>query len=76
MTKKWKKRASADVGLMLTAYNFRRIINILGKNVIKKFLKELGFLFVEKTTFINEKLIVRMIPIFENKKSYHFLRAA
>jgi hypothetical protein len=29
-TKKGKQRASADVGLMFTAYNFRRLISILG----------------------------------------------
>lgn len=44
MTKKGIKRASADVGLIFTAYNLRRIFNILDKNVLIKFLKELGFL--------------------------------
>jgi len=40
------KRASADVGLMFTAYNLRRIINILGKNVLKEYLRILVFHFV------------------------------
>ena len=44
MTKKGIKRASADVGLIFTAYNLRTIFNILDKNVLIKFLKELGFL--------------------------------
>lgn len=44
MTKKGIKRASADVGLIFTAFNLRRLINILDKNVFIQFLKELAFL--------------------------------
>lgn len=47
MTKKGKKRASADVGCMFIAYNLRRIMNILDHDVLKKFFKELVFLFLE-----------------------------
>jgi hypothetical protein len=47
-TKKGIKRASADVGLMFTALNLRRLINIIDKNVFKKFLRELALLFVAK----------------------------
>jgi hypothetical protein len=43
MTKKTIKRASADVGLMFTAYNLRRILNIIGKEVLRCF----DFLFFE-----------------------------
>jgi len=45
MTKKGMKRASADVGFMFAAYNMRRIINIVGIDVLKEFLKELAFMF-------------------------------
>jgi len=45
-TKKYKHRASADVGLMFVAYNIRRIINILGKNELKKCLEVLILLFL------------------------------
>ena len=45
MTKKGMNRASADVGLIFTAYNLRRIFNLIDKKVLKEFLKELGFLF-------------------------------
>jgi len=45
ITKKYKKRAEADVGLMFVAYNLRRIINILGKDVFKAYLKVLAFPF-------------------------------
>jgi len=45
-TKKYKQRASADVGLMFIAYNIRRIINIIGKNELKKYLEVLILLFL------------------------------
>lgn len=48
MTKKGIKRASADVGFMFTVYNLRRIMNIIDKNVLIKFLQELDFLFLRK----------------------------
>ena len=76
MTKRGKKRASADVGLMFVAYNLRRIMNILDKNIFKKFLQELGFLFIEITTDTNENAFARAIPVFEVTKSNLFLRAA
>jgi len=44
LTKKGKKRASSDVGLMFTAYNIRRLINIVGKNELKKYLEVLVLL--------------------------------
>jgi len=47
-TKKGIKRASADVGLMFTAFNLRRLINIIDKNVFKQFLQELAYLFFAK----------------------------
>jgi transposase len=37
MTKKSIKRASADVGLVFTAYNLRRILNIIGIDALKRF---------------------------------------
>ncbi len=45
LTKKYKNRASADVGLMFVAYNIRRIINILGKNELRNYLKKRIFMF-------------------------------
>ena len=76
MTKRGKKRASADVGLMFVAYNLRRIMNILDKNIFKKFLKELGFLFFGKLIDVNENAFTRAIPVFEVPKSSLILRAA
>jgi transposase len=45
MTKKSMKRASADVGLIFVVYNLRRIINILGQDKLKEYLKALSFVF-------------------------------
>jgi transposase len=46
LTKKGKARASADVGLMFIAYNFRRIGNILTLKVLKEYLGMLVSLFL------------------------------
>ncbi|MCK4700028.1 MAG: transposase, partial [Bacteroidales bacterium] len=40
-TKKGKQRASADIGFMFIAYNLRRIMNIVRKNALKKYLEVL-----------------------------------
>ena len=40
MTKKYKKRDEADVGLIFTAYNLRRLINIIGTEVLNNYLKD------------------------------------
>lgn len=45
MTKKTIQHATADVGLIFTAFNLRRIINILSQNELKKFLRELDLYF-------------------------------
>ena len=56
MTKKYLHRASADVGLMMTAYNLRRIMNIIGINKFKEYLKmSLNLLF--KILGINDRNI-------------------
>jgi transposase len=47
LTKKGINRASADVGFMFIAYNFRRIVNITGINRIREYLKVLALLFFD-----------------------------
>jgi hypothetical protein len=37
---------------MFTAFNLRRLMNIIDKNAFKKFLSELASLFYSKTAFI------------------------
>ena len=39
LTKKYTKRAEADVGLMFTAYNLRRLITILGLKNLQEYLR-------------------------------------
>ena len=46
LTKKYKQRAEADVGLMFVAYNLRRMINILGKDVVKEYFRTLVYSFL------------------------------
>lgn len=41
MTKKTIKHASADVGLIFTAYNLRRIFNLIDQNILKQYLIQL-----------------------------------
>ena len=45
MTKKSISRATADVGLIFTAYNLKRLFNILDKNTLKAYLKAICLLF-------------------------------
>jgi hypothetical protein len=45
MTKRSIHHASADVGMIFTAYNLRRTFNILDKNLLKGYLKALGLYF-------------------------------
>ena len=46
MTKKTIKHASADVGLIFTAFNLRRIFNIIDTDTLKKYLKVLAYFYV------------------------------
>ncbi len=45
MTKKTIEHATADVGLIFTAYNLRRIFNIIDKNVLQAYLRGLNHCF-------------------------------
>ena len=50
MTKKTRKHASADVGLILTAYNLRRLLNLIDRNEFKQYLQALALFFHATTT--------------------------
>ncbi|MCD6564843.1 MAG: IS1182 family transposase [Bacteroidales bacterium] len=77
ITKKYIERAEADVGLMFTAYNFRRLINILGLNVLQAYIEALfsyllSKLHIVKLQYLNYKLLYSycnflIIFIFNNK---------
>ena len=55
LTKQGKARASADVGFMFIAYNLRRIINILGQENFKKYLRMLVLYFLHLYSVIRLK---------------------
>lgn len=49
MTKKSIKHASADVGLIFTAYNLKRIFNLVNLNMLKMYLKRTALFYRLKT---------------------------
>lgn len=72
MTKKSMKHAAADVGLIFTCYNLRRIFNLIDQKQLKKFFKELGLslwilrsdLKLFYTTFLNQMLCRTIFKTF------------
>ena len=56
LTKKYIQRADADLGLMFTAYNIRRIINILGIKTLMQYLKEVLSLILGHICLIRTKI--------------------
>ena len=64
MTKKTIKHASADVGLIFSAYNLRRIFNIIDHNLLKKYLIILAWFILDIRAYL--KALYTNI-IFENK---------
>ena len=68
ITKKYMHRANADVGLIMTAYNLRRIINILGIETITAYLKMLAFLFFNIFDAIQlKKIKFKSLTVFIEK---------
>ena len=59
ITKKYIERAEADFGFIMTAYNLRRIINIVGMQKLRKYLESIFQLFCFKISlfklFLNRK---------------------
>ncbi|NTS44027.1 IS1182 family transposase, partial [Flavisolibacter sp. BT320] len=62
ITKRGIKRASSDVGLMFTAYNLRRLLNIVDKKVLKAYLEKLAHLFFVIIAFV-KRILAMMVPI-------------
>lgn len=69
-TKKGIKRASADVGLMFTAFNLRRLINIIDKNVFKEFLRELASLYFVKPTSLQLFAVLTLLSFLPSSFVY------
>ena len=75
MTKKTMERASADVGFMLIAYNLKRLVNIMGNNELKKYLKHVLSTFLVKTAQIKLKLSILCHAFFKtNIDGYILIR--
>jgi hypothetical protein len=74
LTKKGIKRASADVGFMLVAYNLRRILNLINTKVLKEYLRILWFYILLKSGsfkgyLTNLKLLIlpnQLLLLFQN----------
>jgi len=72
MTKKGTERASADVGLIMTAYNLRRLINIIGlKTLMEWAIQQLSY-FLELVVLLELKLVqIRTSILFSNKSIFN-----
>jgi hypothetical protein len=73
MTKKSIKHAQADVGMIFTAYNLRRIFNLIDKNLLQSYLKELGALFFELKHLLKGILRLFKTPEFSRESNPVFL---
>jgi hypothetical protein len=73
MTKKSSQRASADVGLMMTAYNLRRIINILGLDSFRRYLENRIDLLFSKTG-VFERILAHMLAFFRGMEYWEAYR--
>jgi hypothetical protein len=73
LTKQGKARASADVGFMFIAYNLRRIMNIMGIDAFRNYLKTLAFLFSHLITLVKAKISHFKLSFFsKNYLLYYF----
>lgn len=69
MTKRGIKRASADVGLMLTAFNLRRMMNIIDKKVFCSYLKKLALFLISQITHF--KLLCNILFLRLNNLTFN-----
>ena len=68
MTKNSSTRASANVGFMMTAYNLRRIINIIGIERFREYLQYIIDVFFSKTAVLD--LILAHMLAYLGKMEY------
>lgn len=72
MTKKTIRRASADVGLIMTVYNFKRIVNILGMKELMKYFSLFFALFWRKISRIKVCMDILTRPNYKTKYFNYF----
>ena len=73
--KKFIKRAEADVGLMFTAYNLRRIFNILGKETLTKYMESLAINYHRIFRQIRVHIVCFKVSNFQNRLSTIFINS-
>mgnify|MGYP002640518320 CR=1 FL=1 len=56
MTKKGINRAEADMGLIFTAYNLRRIINLVGLKTLGNYLQSILFIFSSYLSLVKSRI--------------------
>jgi transposase len=74
LTKKGIERASSDVGFMFIAYNLRRILSILGKDQLMKYLRILCSLFLTFSAYFRRKIRRLEISVFREIICYRQIR--
>lgn len=75
MTKRTIERAEADLGLIMNAYNLRRLINIVGINELIKHLENQGFVLASKKPLYRFILSI-LRHLNAEPKYYHYFQAA
>jgi transposase len=80
MTKKYLKRAEADVGLIFTAYNLRRLINLIGFKKFSEYLKDAISLYINLLDKIRLKIsrfkLFYILKIFSEHNKIQSLKIA
>lgn len=76
LTKKGIERAASYVGFMFTAYNLRRLMNLIDKNDLKKYLQGPAKLFFVKTIEIELYICFKPIPKIQSEFTHLNKQAA
>ena len=76
MTKKYKRRAEADVGFIFTVYNLKRIINLIDPKELREYLKELVLSVFSKIRLPRSKRSSYQTPIFMMSNRLFFNKVA
>jgi hypothetical protein len=72
ITKRGIDKAAADVGLMFTAYNFKRLINIIDKENLSKYLRILAFSFLTLKRLLGAQIKRFKAPKILNEIQYEY----
>ena len=72
MTKRYMEKAEADVGIIFTVYNLRRIINIVGIKALESYLKEVIALIFALIAFLRARISHFKPGWFSGKISLNF----